>query len=287
MPVCPCQPSSALLGARCGRKSELLRRGDSEWERGLRRRGQGRGWEGLHRGLPPLLTLSDAVPSGSDRGCLCPAGRQGITSILAPVHFGMWWRKWRLFCLYLVWSGVGGFLSQAWEDCEPKESRKPVREAPSSSGLHMEACYQEGLLRRRCGVLPCEAWEALRAPVSMPPAASPSCCWPTSRLEVLPSAQRPPPPPLPTTASKQDHGVVAGVTSDAPQVSSPGPAGSCPVRKAYFGGLASSLAGPSVPTLPPHPVWPPDRVLSSRGWTESSGCGSQSAFYPQASETEN
>ena len=70
VPVCPCQPSSALLGARCGRKSEPLRRGDSERERGLRRRGQGRGWEGLRRGLPPLLTLSDAVPSGSDRGCL-------------------------------------------------------------------------------------------------------------------------------------------------------------------------------------------------------------------------
>ena len=201
MPVCPCQPSPALLGARCGRKSELLRRGDSERERGLRRRGQGRGWEGLHRGLPPLLTLSDAVPSGSDRGCLCPAGRQGITSILAPVHFGMWWRKWRLFCLYLVWSGVGGFLSQAWEDCEPKESRKPVREAPSSSGLHMEACYQEGLLRRRCGVLPCEAWEALRAPSLCPLPPAPAAAGPqaASKFFLLLSAHlrrlsRPPRP---------------------------------------------------------------------------------------------
>ena len=159
----------------------------------------------------------------------------GITSILAAGRSGMWWRKRRHFCLYLVWSGVGGFLSQAWEDCEPEESRKPVREAPSSSGLQMEACYREGLREA-------EVWSlALRGlggaqGSSMPPAASPSCCWPTSCLDVRPSAQRPPPPPLPTTASKQDHGVVAGVTSDAPQVSSPGPADSCPVRKAYFWG---------------------------------------------------
>ena len=47
-----------------------------------------------------------------------------------------------------------------------------------------------------------------------------------------------------------------------PQVSSPGPADSCPVRFTS-GGLASSRAGPSVPTFPPHPVWPPDRVLRS------------------------
>ena len=132
MPVCPCQPSSTLLRARCGWTSELLRRGDSELERRSRRRGQRWGWEGLCCGLPPLLTLSDAVPSGSDRGCLCSAGRQGIASVLAPERSGMWWRKWRHFCLYLVWSGAGGFHSQTWEDCEPEESRKPVREAPSS-----------------------------------------------------------------------------------------------------------------------------------------------------------
>ena len=132
VPVCPCQPSSTLLRARCGWKSELLRRGDSELERRPRRRGQRWGWEGLCCGLPPLLTLSDAVPSGSDRGCLCSAGRQGIASVLAPEHSGMWWRKWRHFCLYLVWSGAGGFRSQTWEDCELEESRKPIREAPSS-----------------------------------------------------------------------------------------------------------------------------------------------------------
>lgn len=236
MPVCPCQPSSALLRARCGRKSELLRRGDSELERGLRRRGQGRGWEGLRRGLPPLLTLSDAVPSGSNKGCLCPAGRQGITSILAPGRSGMWWRKWRHFCLYLLWSGVGGFLSQAWEDCEQEESRKPVREAPSSSGLQMEACYREGLREAEVWSLALRGLGGAQGSFSIPSAASPSCCWSTSHLEVLPCVQRPPLPPLPTTSSKQDHGVVAGVTSDALQVSSPGPADSCPVRKAYFWG---------------------------------------------------
>lgn len=201
MPVCPCQPSSALLRARCGQKSELLRRGDSELERGLRRRGQGRGWEGLRRGLPPLLTLSDAVPSGSNKGCLCPAGRQGITSILAPGRSGMWWRKWRHFCLYLLWSGVGGFLSQAWEDCEQEESRKPVREAPSSSGLQMEACYREGLREAEVWSLPCEAWEALRVPSLYPLPPAPAAAGPqaTSKFFLVFSAHlcrlsRPPHP---------------------------------------------------------------------------------------------
>lgn len=102
--------------------------------------GRDGGWGGLCCGLPSLLTLSDAVPSGSDRGCLCPAGRQGITSLLAPERSGMWWRKRRHFCLYLVWSRVGGFLSGMGR-LNHKSLESPSGKHSVPSGLQMEACY--------------------------------------------------------------------------------------------------------------------------------------------------
>lgn len=185
-----------------------------------------------------------------------------------------------------IWCGLerGASALRRGKTVNWKSLESPSGKHPVPSGLRWKL-VTEDCIRQRCGVLPCEAWDTLRAPFLHPAPPAPAAPGPqaTSKFFVVLNAHlrrlsRPPRPSRTTQWWQESLQML--------QISSPGPADSCPVRFTS-GGLASSRAGPSVPTFPPHLVWPPDRVLRSRGWRESSGCGSQSAFYPQASEAEN
>ena len=171
-----------------------------------------------------------------------------------------------------IWYGLelGASALRRGKTVNWKSLESPSGKHPVPSGLQMEACYW-GLHKAEVWSLALRGLGYTKGSFSTPRTAGPSCSWSTSNLEVLCCAQRPPPPPLPTTTSKQDHAVVAGVTSDAPDLQPR--AGRQLSGKVYFWGSGFLPGRSSVPTFPPHPVWPPDRVLRSRGWRESSGCG--------------